>query len=1100
MPSAVIVESSTSADTTALNSFFALAPAPVKLNEVPLPAATLTEAAMVVTIKLVPETASMSTKPSAWRSPRMTPAVTPVLTSLRAMATAAPPLIEKLPPLAETPIDAEMLSASTTVVLLAEIVTSSAVTPSESAVSLSRMTASTKPETVLLAEATSTDTPAVTPLPEAATETLAAIPTTSIEPELVAVRERSPPAVSLLSSISAEVPVVTVFSAMESTTSRVTAAPEPVDAAMLAEAATTLASIVALLSAEITALPVVVTDDPLIAPASIEFPIVLNARAPVPCPPSVKPPPTDTDTEAATAVTSIAAVELASALKFAPETVESSTTARVVLAISLTATDAVTLTPTVGLLPDETVALIVAETISAVIVDSSLAVSDTVPGTTKLAPSSTTASTVLAVRLTATEASTETLTDVPLDEFDTDTPAMTDTASISALEVAESVAPPDDEVTSTPEIAARVMLEASGSPTTISSGSSGPGLSVSSSPRMIVSDPRPILFTATAAPREPLIDEPLEAFETLSFAATATALIVASLRREPFSAVIITGPPRLITGDTPSGSATSAMASLSISLIAIAPVAVALTASLFEDELTVSEAPNANASIVAELSALIVSPPSAVTPDDRSCAAVRMAMSFSVIERPSPTPTLDPSPPTLIEAEAEPAVAVIVLVSVALSDTSPVAVTVLEVITASVAPAMKLPDPDPAPAIALAPPEPPFASDPANPKVKASISMLDDASTSTSAAETVLSSMAARVNDVMSLTAAAAPTDTALEALLSEPPVVTARAAEPASALMTESLLACTETLPVVVIVLGSMMASMVASMSLPDPEPAPPKVSSPPVETAADPASVRASIVCAPVASRLRLPAFTVELLTFALTTVSTALIAMAAPIAISVPLSPEPPPVLIPKAAPPASALRLVSSRALSETSPAVTAPPLRISARVVFVTVLPVPLPAPENMVLFPLPLWPPLELLLLSLPVLMTPATLIATESMSPCVFASTVTSSTALIVLPPNATACTSFSTSATVMAPPIAVVPPIPTPPATEVTLVESMARSSTSCAALAPVFTELMEAPVPRVACVVPSLTSTVTDRPMPVLSASIVPAAPIASNRCSS
>ena len=78
---------------------------------------------------------------------------------------------------------------------------------------------------------------------------------------------------------------------------RVTAAPDPVEAAMLAEAATTSASIVALLVAAMVAPPSAVTVDPLTRPDSIELPMVLNASAPVPCPPVLLAPPVPTSSE-----------------------------------------------------------------------------------------------------------------------------------------------------------------------------------------------------------------------------------------------------------------------------------------------------------------------------------------------------------------------------------------------------------------------------------------------------------------------------------------------------------------------------------------------------------------------------------------------------------------------------------------------------------------------------------------------------------------------------------------------------------------------------------------------------------------------------------
>ena len=277
-------------------------------------------------------------------------------------------------------------------------------------------------------------------------------------------------------------------------------------------------------------------------------------------------------------------------------------------------------------------------------------------------------------------------------------------------------------------------------------------------------------------------------------------------------------------------------------------------------------------------------------------------------------------------------------------------------------------------------------------------------------------------------------------------PLEMASAPEPASAVISDPSLAVSETAPAVIRSLSATKASIVETMMLPEPEPAPAKAVLLSVPTTAAPASVSASMTGAPAAEMSALAASTVEPCTPARTVLPTTFTAIEAPMA-SDGLSPE---AWMARAAPPASAEMLESSEADSVSAPpAFTVLLPRIRASAVLVTTLTETLPAPAKAV----PLLSPLTT---------TPATLMATESMSLWESASRATAPAALIVLP-SVMACTEFSTTATVTAPPMPVSPENERPPAIEMSPVSSEARSSTPCAGFAPVLVPLIRAPAPK-------------------------------------
>ncbi len=148
-----------------------------------------------------------------------------------------------------------------------------------------------------------------------------------------------------------------------------------------------------------------------------------------------------------------------------------------------------------------------------------------------------------------------------------------------------------------------------------------------------------------------------------------------------------------------------------------------------------------------------------------------------------------------------------------------------------------------------------------------------------------------------------------------------------------------------------------------------------------------------------------------------------------------------------------------------PASTVLPPPMTARTLLVTVFRPPLPAPPK----PTP------------SVATTPATLMATASISECESASRVIPSAALMTLLPSASAKTLLSMMETVTAPPMPVPPEIASPPATEMTSVLSLARSTTSWPESAPVLSSLMSAPSPIKATVSSSKTFTTTDPATP-------------------
>ena len=137
------------------------------------------------------------------------------------------------------------------------------------------------------------------------------------------------------------------------------------------------------------------------------------------------------------------------------------------------------------------------------------------------------------------------------------------------------------------------------------------------------------------------------------------------------------------------------------------------------------------------------------------------------------------------------------------------------------------------------------------------------------------------------------------------------------------------------------MLASVVDRMKLPEPEPAPAKASPPPVETAAEPAIVNASILALLVALALTLAALMGVSVAVALMVCVISLTATEAPIATE--LVPSSFSMVI--AAPPESALISELSSAVSDRSPEVlTVLPAPISARASVSTMFTVTEPAP------------------------------------------------------------------------------------------------------------------------------------------------------------
>ena len=205
----------------------------------------------------------------------------------------------------------------------------------------------------------------------------------------------------------------------------------------------------------------------------------------------------------------------------------------------------------------------------------------------------------------------------------------------------------------------------------------------------------------------------------------------------------------------------------------------------------VNETPNARASMDPVLEAVTSTLPPALIVVSSIIAVAELVISLIAMEMPRPIPTLVPSS-TLIDRVTAPAVAVMVLASVAETVTSPDAIMVLGSMSAETSLVMKLPEPEPARAIA---PHPSVENAPATPKVRAlivDVALAVTLTLSTLPPPALTFFKAAVVVLVMWFSAAAAPTAMApMSPELPElPPVVTARAPEPASASISLSSLA----------------------------------------------------------------------------------------------------------------------------------------------------------------------------------------------------------------------------------------------------------------------------------------------------------------------